>query len=136
QQSRYDSLWLVPPEDGLLWFPGRAGRGREQTDIGGGAAPGRPRAKQAEPLILIQRRQGEVLADRHPAEHRVEPAFSRDVGDVVVGCVGRGADDDVPAVDVTDDLSLGRDPAAQGLQERVAAMAFEPRYADALSGPE
>ncbi len=76
----------------------------------------------------------EVLADRHPAEHRIQTALARDVRDVVVGRVGRRADDHLAAVGVADDLALRLDPAAQRLEEGVAAVALEAGQADELAG--
>ena len=40
----------------------------------------------------------------------------------------------VAAVDVADDLALRLDPAAQRLEERVAAVSLEPGQADELAG--
>ena len=69
----------------------------------------------------------------HPAEHRIQTTLARHVRDVVVGRVGRRADDHLAAVGVADDLALRLDPAAQRLEEGVAAVALEAGQADELA---
>src|SRR6185437_1215310 len=93
----------------------------EPVDVGGEAAPRGARAEPAEPAVHAQRRQREVLPDRHPAEQGVEPALARDVGDVAVGGVDRGADDDVTAGQVTDAL-----PATTFSPHRASRNSFWP----------
>ena len=67
----------------------------------------------------LERRQREVLADRHPAEQRIQAAFARHVGDVVVGGVrGRGDRRPRGRRQMTDDLALDLDAAAQRLEEQ------------------
>src|SRR5262249_25682472 len=82
-----------------------------------------------------ERRQREVLPDRHPAEQGVQAPLARDVGDVAVGGVDRGPDDHVAAREMTDDLARADVLAPQGLEELVLALTFQAGQPDELPGP-